>query len=195
MKSILSTSAAAVAAIVVGVSAAAAQTGTSPYPAPSQEKPGTDRGTKTVAASSDETTLGYSDRRFVKRAAELGTEEVAVSQIVARAPIDSRVRDFATEMVSSHEKVNDELAGLASRKGMQLANDHESMSRWTKEDPKSLATDYVSHMESAHEKLINLFEKAAQSDDADISAFATKYLPDLRKHYTMVRELRKAING
>ncbi len=186
--------------MVVGISAAvSAQTGASPdtpgTPMPGQDKTGANRSPSSVTATSDETTVGYSDRRFMKRAAEMGTEEVAVSQIVARATTDSRVRAFATQMVSSHEKVNDELAGLASRKGLQLANEHESMTRWTKEDPKSLATDYVSHMESAHEKLINLFEKAAQSDDADISAFAAKYLPDLRRHYTMVRELKKAISG
>ncbi len=146
-------------------------------------------------ASADDSTLAYSDRRFVKRAAELGAEEVAISQFVSRAATDPRVHQFATEMVSAHEKVNGELAGLASRKGVTLAHENESLSRWTKKDPKSLAADFVSEMESAHEKLINLFEKAARSDDADVSAFASKYLPDLRRHYTMARELKKALNG
>ncbi len=187
------TAAAALAAIVVSAAAvtAWAQTPTvSTTPTPAQDQSG-----GLHRANAEKSTLASSDRRFVAKAAELGTEEVAVSRVVARAATDPRVRAFATEMVSAHQKVDQELADLAAHRGLMLPPQNENVSRWTREDPKSLGADYVSQMESAHEKMINLFEKAARSDDADVATLAEKTLPDLRRHYTMARELKKSLHG
>ncbi|GGH06280.1 DUF4142 domain-containing protein [Pedobacter zeae] len=41
---------------------------------------------------------------------------------------------------------------------------------------------YVEMMVSDHQKAVYLFEKASQSSDADIKAYAGKYLPILKKH-------------
>ncbi len=46
-------------------------------------------------------------------------------------------------------------------------------------------------MVEAHEDAVSLFEKAAKSEDADIAAFAQKYLPKLQAHYTAAKDLKK----
>jgi len=48
---------------------------------------------------------------------------------------------------------------------------------------------YVVMMVSDHQKAVSLFEKAAQSSDADVKRYAGKYLPILQKHLKQVSAL------
>ncbi|MBO9675676.1 MAG: DUF4142 domain-containing protein [Sphingobacteriaceae bacterium] len=48
---------------------------------------------------------------------------------------------------------------------------------------------YVEMMVLDHQKAVDLFEKASQSSDVDVKAYAVKYLPILKKHLKHVNAL------
>jgi putative membrane protein len=64
--------------------------------------------------------------------------------------------------------------------------------KWSKKT-KDVDDDYIKTMASDHEDDVELFEKAAKSDDPDIAAFAQKTLPTLQHHLTMARDLKKTV--
>lgn len=144
-------------------------------------------------AGATESSLGHSDRHFIMKAAKMGQEEVDISRVAAQNASNPQVRDFANQLVTQHEQANAELAELASRKGVALSNETSSLRRWQTKSAQDLDKDYLKTMVSDHEDAIDLFEKAAKSEDADVAAFARKYLPTLQEHYTQAKNLRKQI--
>jgi hypothetical protein len=53
---------------------------------------------------------------------------------------------------------------------------------------------HTNHQVVAHEQTIELFQKAANSKDAELKAFAQKTLPKLQHHLKMARELQANTN-
>ena len=145
------------------------------------------------AKDDEKTPLKYSDRHFIERTMKMNTEEVNVSQIVAQSGATPQVREFASEMVMAHQKVASELGSLASKKNIEVPSKEEDTKKWAQKKQSDLDEDYVKHMISAHKTLIDLFEKAAKSNDADVASFASKYLPDLRTHYTEAETLKSQV--
>jgi len=97
-------------------------------------------------------------------------------------------------MVSDHSNANSELMALAASKGVVLpAKDTKEMKfeeKWSKKT-KGVDEDYMDEMVSDHKDAVDLFEKAAKSEDPDIAAFARKTLPTLQQHLTMAKDLHK----
>ncbi|TCD27043.1 DUF4142 domain-containing protein [Pedobacter psychrodurus] len=50
---------------------------------------------------------------------------------------------------------------------------------------------YIEMMVSDHQMAVALFEKAAQSNDGAVKAYASKYLPVLKKHLKQIKALAK----
>jgi putative membrane protein len=145
----------------------------------------------TVAANSK---LSHSDRSFFEKAAKSGVKEVTISQAVADRLVNPQIKQFAQMMVSDHSNANSELMALAASKGVVLpAKDTKEMKfeeKWSKKS-KGVDEDYMEEMVSDHKDAVDLFEKAAKSEDPDIAAFARKTLPTLQQHLTMAKDLHK----
>jgi putative membrane protein len=136
--------------------------------------------------------LSHSDRSFMEKAAKSGMKEVDISQAVQARVTDPQVKSAAEMMISDHTAANKELMDLAAKKGVTLpADDMKASEKWSKKD-KDLDDDYIEEMKDDHEDAVKLFEKAAKSDDPDIAAFATKTLPTLQHHLTMIKDIKKA---
>ena len=142
----------------------------------------------------DASGLSHSDRSFIEKAAKAGTKEVEISQAVEGRVTDPEVKAMAQMMIADHMAANTELAALAARKGVTLPMDNMKASeKWSKKT-KELDEDYVKEMKEDHEDAVKLFEKGAKSDDPEIAAFASKTLPTLQHHLSMVKELKKTVN-
>lgn len=121
-------------------------------------------------------------------------KEVEISQVVEGRVMDPQVKNFAQMMVADHMAANTELASLAAQKGVTLPKESTKASeKWAKKD-KDLDKDYVKQMKEDHEDTVKLFEKATQSDDPDIAAFARKTLPTLQHHLTVITGLAQTMN-
>jgi putative membrane protein len=134
-----------------------------------------------------------SDKAFFEKAAKSGEKEVIVSQAVLPTLTNPEVRSFAQSMISDHTLANNELKNLAARKGVTLpVIDPKLAVKWS-EKSKNVDADYLDEMVSDHKEAVDLFEKAAKSEDADVAAFASSTLPKLQHHLDMAKSLEKSV--
>jgi putative membrane protein len=97
-------------------------------------------------------------------------------------------------MVTDHGKANQELAALASQKGIEapkmLDDEHQAMVRALEgKSGAAFDNEYSRHMNMDHMKAISLFEAASKSTDSDFAGFATKTLPTLKEHKKLASQL------
>lgn len=152
--------------------------------------------TSASAADTMHSSVSHGDKSFMEKAAKSGMDEVAISQGALDRLTNPEVKSFASMMVTDHTGANAELMALASAKGVTLPpKDKEVADKtemWSKKT-KNVDEDYVKQMVSDHEDAVKLFQKATKSDDADVSAFATKTLPTLQHHLDMAKGLKTSV--
>ena len=135
------------------------------------------------------------DAKFVAHAATGGQLEVDLGQLATQKAQRAEVKAFGERMVKDHQEANAKLAGLASRKGIDVPKsvgrlDQHKKEKLAKAQAEDFDEDYVKAMLEDHEKDVKDFEKEAQSGkDADVRTFAADTLPTLRSHLEAVRQL------
>jgi putative membrane protein len=163
------------------------QPGQRDYPSPSPSDPAP-RASDTMPRSNDASIgsnagkLARADRNFLEKAAKSGMKEVEISQAVLGRLSNQSVQQFAQMMVNDHTAANNELKTLAAQKGVALTETTDRYTEKWSDNKRNVDKDYVKEMEDDHKDAIDLFEKAAKSEDPDIAAFATKTLPKLQQH-------------
>ncbi len=173
--------------------AALAQVAPTPTPTPDSSMSPTPTPTNPSAGAADSTTLSHHDKAFLTKAAKSGMAEVAISEAVVDHLSNAQLKSFAQMMVTDHTAANNELAALAGTKGVQLPpQDPDLVMKWSKKTD-DVDSSYVKKMVSDHEEAVKLFEKASQSKDPDIAAFAQKTLPTLQHHLAMAQDLKNQI--
>ena len=139
--------------------------------------------------------LSHGERKFLTKAAEGSTNEVALSRVAVRRAQDPRVRDLAERMIRDHEALNMKVKDLAGRKNIDIS---EAVQKGMEDDVESLRHKapadfdqaYLDDMLSGHKDTIDLFEKAAMdARDPEIATLASETLPTLFEHYRHVRRL------
>jgi putative membrane protein len=137
------------------------------------------------------------DSEFAVKAANGGILELEVARLAREKSKRSDVKEFASMMLTDHQKANEELKGIAGRKNITLpARLGEEEQKHVDELAKLSGTEfdkkYVSLMVDDHEDDVKLFKKAADdAKDADLKAFAAKTLPTLQKHLEHITTIDK----
>ena len=140
--------------------------------------------------------MSDADKEFVIKAAQGGMAEVAMGRLAAEKASHADVKAFGQRMVTDHGKANDELASLATVKGLALATEvqgkhKDAASHLTALSGKEFDKMYVMHMIEDHEADVKAFETASQTaQDADLKAWAAKTLPTLQDHTRQVKALQ-----
>jgi putative membrane protein len=139
--------------------------------------------------------LKHGERKFLLKAAEGSTNEVALSRVAVERAQDPAVREFAQRMIRDHEALNMKVKDLAGRKNVDIT---EAVQKGMEKDVDSLRHKpaaefdqaYLDDMLSGHKDAIELFEKAAlDARDMEIATLASETLPTLFEHYRHVRRL------
>ncbi|HEX2969132.1 MAG TPA: DUF4142 domain-containing protein [Bacteroidales bacterium] len=137
------------------------------------------------------------DREFVMEAASGGLMEVELGRIASESAINPRVKKFGEMMVRDHTKANEELKAIASAKNFdvpsEMTQQHQRIVDEIR-DEKGEGFDkaYIKNMVTAHDKVINLFQKQSDDgNDASLKAFASKTLPVLMMHRDSVKAIQK----
>jgi putative membrane protein len=129
--------------------------------------------------------LSSADRDFMMQAAKGGMMEVEMGQMAQKQAQNADVKKLADTLVSDHTKANNQLMGIAQKKGVKL----DAKPKMDKMSGSNFDEQYLSTMEQDHQKTINLFQTEAKNgSDADVKAFANKTLPTLQKHLKMVKD-------
>lgn len=160
---------------------------------------GTATGQTTTTTRADGTVvrtveLKRADRSFIEKAARSGLDEVEISKVAANRTSNPAVRSFAQKIIADHEGVHDDLASLATAKGVNLPAKDNVAEKWVKRDAKDFDREYIDQMVSAHDEAVKLFEEhAKEGEDPEVVAFARKHLAKLQKHLHEATDLKRAL--
>ena len=141
---------------------------------------------------------GEKDAQFLVDAADINLMEVHMGQMATKATLQD-VKDFGKKMETDHQKAYDDLAALAASKNITIPGtvSEDGMKHHEDLNDKSgydFDRAFMDKMVDGHEKAIDKFEKAAEDcEDADIKAWASKMLPDLRAHLDQAKMLKEKV--
>lgn len=133
---------------------------------------------------------------FWTTAAQGGMAEVELGKLAASKAANAEVKSFAQMMVTDHTKANNELKDLAAKNNIVLPKEVSSTHKSLMDDlNKATGADfdktYVDAMVDDHEEDVKMFEdKAQNSTDPNVKAFAAKTLPTLKKHLEMIKAIQ-----
>ena len=133
------------------------------------------------------------DEDFIEEASAKGMAEIETANMALENGTDA-VKDFAQRMIEDHGKANKKMQELAQKHDLDISDEATLMDKAKAmtlqvRDGESFDEAYANNQVNAHEQTIELFQRASNSDNADISAFAKQTLPKLEQHLDMAREL------
>ncbi len=147
--------------------------------------------------------LSWGDSHFLRQAAQDGDEEVRIASIAVERATRPEVKAFAQRVAQERKTENDQLAALATQKGLDLAAPTDTKAetptsgrlekKWTGKDPKDFDTDYVNQEIDAHESAVKHYESHLKSDDPDVAALASQTLPVLQQRLRLVQQLKRSL--
>jgi putative membrane protein len=140
-----------------------------------------------AAAGASET-----DRRFVEQATSAGMAAEEITRHAMSTAASADVKKLAQRLHADRLRVNQELARIATAKGMTLPPapaDDKGAGVEKLHAPNSDERDraVLDKLAESHRESIDLFERAArQGADPALKAFADKTLATLREHLRMI---------
>lgn len=139
--------------------------------------------------------LSSADYKFAKAAACGGAMEVSLGKIAMEKSGNSAVQQFGQRMVTDHGKAGQDLAQVASRKGMSLpsepsASQQKEIDKLSKLSGPAFDKAYLRLMVRDHKEDEKEFRRASENaQDPDLKSFATTTLPIIQDHLKMAEEL------
>lgn len=133
-------------------------------------------------------------RNFIDEASAKGIAEIETAKLALDKATSADIKSFAQQMIDDHSAANKALAKLAADQALEVADDAELVSKAKAmilelRDGESFDRAYANNQVVAHEQTIELFRKAVNSEDAQVSAFAKETLPKLEHHLQMAKDL------
>lgn len=148
-------------------------------------------------AMTAESALDKNDSAFLIAASQVGSMELRSSEIAQKRLLAPEEIAFAKKIIADHTTMANELAALATKKGLTLPKEVDEKAQ-KKVDALSATKDpafaeaYVDCQVAAHKDAVSLFKDAAEgAKDADVKAFASKYVPTLNMHLDHAKTLAK----
>ena len=121
----------------------------------------------------------------MKEAAKGGQMEVDMGKMAQQKGKSADVKSFGSRMVADHSKANNELMGIAKKKGVDLSKEKPKMEKLN--DAK-FDKEYIDMMVKDHEKDLSEFQAEAKNgSDADVKAFAAKTADVIKKHLALAK--------
>jgi putative membrane protein len=139
--------------------------------------------------------LSAEERQFVKKAAAGGLAEVKLSELAQDRASDTKVKDFAAQMVTDHTQANNELKPIAEANKVPVPTKLQGESevaykRLEKLSGSKFDAAYITVMVSDHDKTVSAFEDAsAKVKNPNLKGFVDKTLPVLRQHKDHIHEI------
>ena len=141
------------------------------------------------------------DKTFAEKAASAGIAEVAITRLVIDKATSADVKKLGEHLYKDHTETNQELAKLATLKGITLPAEPDQEKKREIEKVAALTSaeldrTVLDNLAQSHRESIELFEREAnEGSDPELKAFAAKTLPTLREHLQMVESGRAGSGG
>lgn len=137
----------------------------------------------------------FGPARFIDGAAAKGIGEIEAARLALEKGQTDRVKNYARQMIEDHSAINRELRQIARNKGYEMSDEADLQSK-TQEmllnlrETQSFDAAYIKHQIASHEHALELYRKAADFDDFDVSNFAMKTRPKLENHLHMAKDIQ-----
>ncbi|MCF2446678.1 DUF4142 domain-containing protein [Dyadobacter sp. CY345] len=135
------------------------------------------------------------DKKFVLSAADGGMLEVKLGELAIRQGTKAKTKEFGKMMITDHNKANNELKTLASKKKIEIPA---KLSNTKQQIYDSLAVMsgekfdmlYMNMMIASHEETVGLFQTESTSGkDPEFKKWADSKIPSLKHHLEMSKQL------
>jgi putative membrane protein len=135
---------------------------------------------------------------FLVKASSGGLMEVQLGEMAEQNSKSLGVRNFGRMMVKDHNRMNREIKTLAVSRDIELPN---ALNEEQEKHVNELTTlrgaefdeKYMRLMVMDHEEDVKAMEDAAKSRDPNVSTFAAKALPILRKHFEAAKKINDGL--
>ena len=147
-----------------------------------------------IAGTIHAQSLSNQDKKFIEDAAKGGMKEVQMGKMGLDKGSGDGLKRFSQKLVDDHSAANQELKGLASKKGVTLPADDGTTGMGSMMMSKKTGMDFdkafAAAMVDDHKKDIAEFEKEAKmGSDPDVKSWASKTLPTLKAHLAAAQAL------
>jgi len=137
--------------------------------------------------------LSTTDASFLNAIGKAGIAETELGRLAQSHATRRDVRDFGAAMIDDHTKAGNELAVLAQSKRMTPPSDmdlnHKAIyDRLSSTSGAEFDRAYMEAQVQDHTAAVSAFQdEITNGSDADVKAFAQKYLPIVQHHLEMAR--------
>lgn len=145
------------------------------------------------------TAVGNNEAEFMVKAANGGMTEVQAAKIAQQKATNDDVKKFADKMVTDHSKLNDQLKDLAGKLNITIpaaidADSQSMIDKLNNAKSKDFNKTYMDMMVDAHNKDVDLFQKAAADvANPEVNSFITSALPTLQSHQQMAKQIQASL--
>jgi putative membrane protein len=150
-----------------------------------KEEKKTEQPSASTSKSPAPAALSDKDKSFMKEAAQGGMMEVEMGKLAQQKGKSADVKKIGSTMVADHTKANNELMGIAKKKGVDLSKEKAKMKKL---NDANFDKEYIDAMVKDHEEDLAAFQAEAKNgSDADVKGFASKTSAVIQKHLNMVK--------
>ena len=141
-------------------------------------------------------TVSAQDKMLMQQAENSNIAEIKTSQVALKKAAKQPLKDFGQKMIDDHTTAEDELKQLATTKSVKLRGDTDpenkaALAKLMKLNGAAFDASYSKVQKKGHDKTIMAFQKEISSgQDADVKAYAQKYLPAIQEHDKMITDMK-----
>jgi len=152
-----------------------------------------------VAAADSVNTLRDDASEFLVKSYESGMFEIQLSQLAATNSSNADVKGFASQLVSAHKAMNDQMLKIAMDAHYKLPGgidgDHaKALDEMGKVKGTDFDKKYMDAMVDGHEKSVKNYNDAADKLPAGATKnYAATTLPKIKEHLAMAKKLKNEI--
>lgn len=147
-------------------------------------------------AEEDPSGLSREDRSFLMEMADARMMDWAQGNLATERGTLDKYRHYGKRIMRDQDKLMNDLRQLAGKKNLVLpdsisAEKNEALHKLKQTSGRTFERRFRRMIIKDHKRDIELLERAAQSTDADVQAFAVRYLPLVQAHLEQARALNE----
>jgi putative membrane protein len=141
--------------------------------------------------------LSAPEKQFVEKASAGNSAEIKLAMLAQKKSQDSKVKDFANQMITDHGKANNDLKPIAEAANVKMSDQLKGEAKQSYDELAKLSGAkfdqmYLSTMLKDHEKDAAAYKKEqAEVKNSQLKTYVNNTLPVVEHHLTMVQKMAK----
>lgn len=135
-------------------------------------------------------------KNFIDKAVAMGIADISSAKLALEQSDAQEVKAYAQRIINNSKDINKVLTDLAAEKKVAIANtEHlakKAEQKMVKPNEESFDVSYARNQIHSIQEKIDLFQRAADSEDYDVRTAANVVLPKLRQQLLMAEQLVSA---